>query len=57
MFIKWGLDNGFGVVDVNVPTEHEGVSPAVAAQDLCSYIWDNYVEYVSNSFRFLPFTF
>lgn len=47
MFVKWGVDHDFGIVDVNVPVDHsDGVSPAVAAQDLASYIWDNYIEYV-----------
>ena len=56
--IKWGVDHGFGVIDVNTPqhiTEEtlerdydltDNERRKAMMEKLSFYLWDNYIEYV-----------
>ncbi|KAK9247032.1 hypothetical protein V1506DRAFT_486693 [Lipomyces tetrasporus] len=48
-YIQWAHQKGYGVVDINAPAiftdqEDEGYNVQVALQDLCLYVWDNYLD-------------
>ncbi|KAF5093338.1 hypothetical protein D0Z03_002465 [Geotrichum reessii] len=51
--IDWATSqDGFGVVDVSVPgvagvSHNSSYSIGASAQDLCIYLWDDYIEYFS----------
>ncbi|KAK9476928.1 hypothetical protein V1514DRAFT_310388 [Lipomyces japonicus] len=46
-YIDWAVSRNFGVVDVNAPhlfTDQEDDNVQTTLQDLCIYIWDNYLD-------------
>ncbi|KAK9449789.1 uncharacterized protein V1518DRAFT_227537 [Limtongia smithiae] len=48
-YIDWAVEKGYGVVDINAPEmftdqDENGYSVQAAIQDLCLYVWDNYLE-------------
>ncbi|KAK9454220.1 hypothetical protein V1511DRAFT_416140 [Dipodascopsis uninucleata] len=48
-YIDWAISKKYGVIDVNAPRiftgqEDENYNTSVALQDLCLYIWDNYLD-------------
>ncbi|KAK7205863.1 hypothetical protein BZA70DRAFT_237839 [Myxozyma melibiosi] len=48
-YVQWAYERGYGVVDINAPEHYtdqddEGLNPQAAIQDLCIYVWDNYLE-------------
>ncbi|KAF8468338.1 hypothetical protein BDZ91DRAFT_722459 [Kalaharituber pfeilii] len=48
-YIDWAINQGFGVIDANVPQHLTGLEDQpfdvqTQAQQLCSYLWDNYIE-------------
>ena len=57
-YIEWGIENGLGVIDVNIPrhtTDPNSKGPGVfedddenrvsATEELAGYLWENYIEY------------
>jgi len=47
-YIEWAIKNDYGVIDANVPQHVTGLDDQnfdvqVHAQQLCCYLWDNYV--------------
>ncbi|KAK9465302.1 hypothetical protein V1512DRAFT_277633 [Lipomyces arxii] len=48
-YLQWANNRGYGIIDINAPQlftgqEDENYNISVALQDLCLYVWDNYIE-------------
>ena len=56
LYFEWATKLGYGIIDVNIPpsvVEHEEDEDGVVhrslmqnAKAMCTYVWDNYVEYI-----------